>query len=423
MDTANAPVELLAPAGNFEKLETAIHFGADAVYLSGEEFSLRNFSGNFSLDGLHTAVRYAHRRGVRVYVACNIYSRNQEQAALNRYLQQLAAIGPDAVIVSDPAVFMAVRNIQPALPVHISTQANTTNYAAARFWRDLGAERIIAARELTLVEIEEIAACGDIAVEVFVHGAMCISYSGRCLLSNYLAQRDSNRGRCAQPCRWQYAVVEEKRPGQYLPLHEDERGTYIFNSRDLCMIDHIPALIESGIRALKIEGRMKGIHYVAATVKAYREAIDAYYRRPENYGVARDWRNLVDSVNQRGYCTGFYFGDPSQTSPNLELKRPSYEHRLVGRIVSVESAGIAILDVRNRLAGGEAVELLSPGQPIQKATIQGMTDLEGAALPVAHAGRQVRLTIGVPCGINDLIRRPDPSTRHRRRSSIGAGGQ
>ena len=413
MVTAKAPVELLAPAGNFEKLETAVHFGADAVYLSGEDFSLRNFSGNFSLDGLQAAVRYAHHRGVRVYVACNVYSRNQEQAALTRYLQQLAAIGPDGLIVSDPAVFMAVRNIQPALPVHISTQANTTNYAAARFWRDLGAERIIAARELTLAEIAEIAARADIAVEVFVHGAMCISYSGRCLLSNYLALRDSNRGRCAQPCRWRYAVVEEKRPGQYLPLHEDDRGTYIFNSRDLCMIDHIPALIESGIRSLKIEGRMKGIHYVAATVKAYREAIDAYYRQPDRYRVARDWWDLVDSVNQRGYCTGFYLGDPSQTSPNLELKCLSYEHRLVGRIVSVEGAGTIILDVRNRLASGDAVDILSPGRPIQGAAIQGMTDLDGTALPVAHAGRQVRLTLGVPCGINDLIRRQKPSTAPR----------
>jgi U32 family peptidase len=414
MDTANAPVELLAPAGNFEKLETAIHFGADAVYLSGKDFSLRNFSGNFSLDGLQAAIRYAHRRGVRVYVACNVYSRNHEQAPLRRYLQQLAAIGPDAVIVSDPAVFMAVRHFLPAVPVHISTQANTTNYAAARFWRDLGAERIIAARELTLLEIQEIAGRGDVAVEVFVHGAMCISYSGRCLLSSYLALRDSNRGRCAHPCRWNFAVGEEKRPGQYLPLHEDQRGTYIFNSRDLCMIDHIPALIEGGITALKIEGRMKGIHYVAATVKAYREAIDAYYRQPENYRVAPDWWNLLNSVNQRGYCTGFYFGDPSQTSPNLELKRPSYdEHRLVGRIVSVEGAGTTILDVRNRVATGEAVEVLSPGRPIQKTIIPSMTDHDAGVLPVAHAGQQVRLRLGVPCGINDLIRRQEPSIAPR----------
>jgi putative protease len=408
MISTNDRIELLAPAGNFEKLETAIHFGADAVYLSGKDFSLRNFSGNFSLEEIATVVQYAHRRGVRVYVACNVYSRNQEQAALQRFLHQLAPIGPDALIVADPAVFEAVRHILPAVPIHISTQANTTNYAAARFWRNLGAERIIAARELTLTEIKEIATRCGIAVETFVHGAMCISYSGRCLLSNYLALRDSNRGRCAHPCRWNYAVMEEKRPGQYLPLEEDARGTYIFNSRDLCMIDHIPALIESGISALKIEGRMKGIHYVAATVKAYREAIDAYYRQPDGYRVARDWWNLLDSVNQRGYCTGFYFGDPLQTSPNLELKRPTYEHRLVGRIVSTEEAGEVIVDVRNRLAAGDVIEILSPGRPIQKVSLQEMADLEGTGLQVAHAGNHVRLELGVPCGINDLIRRREP---------------
>ena len=342
-------------------------------------------------------------------MACNVYSRNHEQAALHHYLHQLAAIDPDAIIVADPAVFMAVRKILPAVPIHISTQSNTTNYAAARFWRDLGAARIIAARELTLSEIQEIAAQSDADVEAFVHGAMCISYSGRCLLSNYLALRDSNRGRCAHPCRWKYAVVEEKRPGQYLPLREDERGAYIFNSRDLCMIDHIPALIESGIAALKIEGRMKGIHYVAATVKAYREAIDAYYRQPEDYRVARDWWTGLESVNQRGYCTGFYFGDPSQTSPNLELRRLSYTHRLVGRIVSVESAGSVVVDVRNRLANGDDIEILSPGRPIQNVAIQEMTDLENTRQAVAHAGMRIRLPIKVPCGIHDVILRCEPS--------------
>jgi len=410
MDTAKKHVELLAPAGNFEKLETAIHYGADAVYLSGKDFSLRNFSGNFSVDEIEAAVGYAHERGVCVYVACNTYSRNQEQAALTRYLHQLAAIGPDAIIVADPAVLMAVRKMMPSIPIHISTQANTTNYAAARFWGDLGAERIIAARELTLLEIGEIAARREVAVEAFVHGAMCISYSGRCLLSSYLALRDSNRGRCAHPCRWNYALVEEKRPGQYLPLREDEHGTYIFNSRDLCMIEHIPALIESGIAALKIEGRMKGIHYVAVTVKAYREAIDAYYRRPQDYRVARDWWAALESVNQRGYCTGFYFGDPSQTSPNLELQQPSYAHRLVGRIVSAEDDGTFIVDVRNRLSTGDRIEVLSPGRPIQSDTLQNMTDLDGLRLPVAHAGRRVRLALRVPGGSMDIIRRRDPST-------------
>jgi putative protease len=400
-------VELLAPAGNFEKLETAVHFGADAVYLAGKQFSLRNFSGNFADDEMRDAVRLAHTHGVRVYVACNIYSRNHEQSALRAYLRQLADIGPDAIIVADPAVFLAAREILPDTSIHISTQSNTTNYATARFWRDQGADRIIAARELSLREIADITVKAGIAVEVFVHGAMCISYSGRCLLSNYLAQRDSNRGRCAHPCRWNYAVVEEKRPGQYLPLREDERGSYIFNSRDLCMIDHIPALIESGVTALKIEGRMKGIHYVAATVKAYREAIDTYYRHPERFQVDPDWLSTLDSVNQRGYCTGFYFGDPNQTQPNLELTRPHYAHRLVGKILSIPRAGIAVVDVRNRLATGDVVEILAPGRPVQNETIPAMTDLAGTPVAVAHAGMQVKVALRTPCGSHDLLRRRD----------------
>jgi len=402
-------IELLAPAGNLEKLETAVHFGADAVYLAGKDFSLRNLSGNFSLDEIDAAVRLAHNRGVRIYVACNVYSRNHEQAALRNYLRHLADIEPDAVIVADPAVFMAVREILPRVPIHISTQANTTNYAAARFWRDLGAERIIAARELTLAEIREVATQANIAVEAFVHGAMCISYSGRCLLSNYLALRDSNSGRCAQPCRWNYAVVEEKRPGQYLPLVEDSRGAYIFNSRDLCMIDHIPALIDSGLAALKIEGRMKGIHYVAATVKTYREAIDAYYHQPGRFRVHQDWLDTLDSVNQRGYCTGFYFGDPSQTRPNLDLIRPHYRHRLVGKVLETSDKGFVVTEIRNRLSIGDVVEIMSPDKPLRRATIATMSELEGGRVSVAHAGMRVRLSLGFACDANDLIRRLDPS--------------
>jgi U32 family peptidase len=409
MNPSQRQVELLAPAGNFEKLETAIHFGADAVYLSGKNFSLRNFSGNFSLDEIEAAITLGHARDVRIYIACNIYSRNHEQQNLRKYLTQLGKIGPDGIIVADPAIFMAARELMPKVPIHISTQTNTTNFATAQFWQNLGAERIIAARELSLLEIQEIATKGQLAVEAFVHGAMCISYSGRCLLSNFLANRDSNRGRCAQPCRWNYAVVEEKRPGQYLPVTEDERGSYIFNARDLCMIEHIPALIESGLTALKIEGRMKGIHYVAATVKAYRDAIDAYYRHPGAYSVRQDWVDTLDSVNQRGYCTGFYFGDPVQTQPNLELTRPAYEHRLVGKVISVSTAGTVVVDVRNRLATGETIEFLSPGRPVQHDKVSRMVDLSNKSVAVAHAGMQVAMDLKATCQPNDLIRRRDPS--------------
>ena len=408
MNRSQSKVELLAPAGNFEKLEIAIHFGADAVYLSGKDFSLRNFSGNFSLEEIEAAVALGRTHDVKIYIACNIYSRNHEQRNLREYLTQLSKIRPDGVIVADPAIFMAARELMPNIPIHISTQTNTTNYATAQFWQKLGADRIIAARELSLQEIQEIATQSQLAVEAFVHGAMCISYSGRCLLSNFMANRDSNRGRCAQPCRWNYAVVEEKRPGQYLPVHEDERGTYIFNSRDLCMIEHIPALIESGLTALKIEGRMKGIHYVASTVKAYREAIDAYYRHPDDYRVRQDWVDTLDSVNQRGYCTGFYFGDPTQTQPNLELTRPAYEHRLVGKVISVSTAGTAVVDVRNRLTTGEAIEFLSPGKPVQHDRVPRMVDLSKNPVAVAHAGMQVEMGLNAACRPNDLIRRRDP---------------
>lgn len=408
MNHAHRQVELLAPAGNYEKLETAIHFGADAVYLAGKNFSLRNFSGNFSLDEIKAAVSLGRTRNVRIYIACNIYSRNHEQQNLRQYLSQLGKIRPDGIIVADPAIFMAARELMPDVPIHISTQTNTTNFATARFWHQLGAERIIAARELSLQEIQEITANGQLEVEAFVHGAMCISYSGRCLLSSYLANRDSNRGRCAHPCRWNYAVVEEKRPGQYLPVSEDEHGTYIFNSRDLCMIEHVPALIESGLTALKIEGRMKGIHYVASTVKAYRDAIDAYYRQPDAYRVEQDWVDTLDSVNQRGYCTGFYFGDPVQTQPNLELTRQAYEHRLVGKVLAAPNTRTVVVDIRNRLATGETVEVLSPGRPVQHAEIPRMLDLGGGPVTVGHAGMQVEMDLNVRCRPNDLIRRRDP---------------
>lgn len=416
MTASMHPVELLAPAGNFEKLRTAIHFGADAVYLSGQDFSLRNFSGNFSNDELEAAVSLGRSHGVKIYIACNIYSRNHEQDALRHYLKRLGEIRPDALIVADPAIFMAARELAPDIPLHISTQTNTTNYATANFWHQLGADRIIAARELSLPEIKEITAKGRIAVEVFVHGAMCISYSGRCLLSSFLTGRDSNRGRCAHPCRWNYAVVEAKRPGQYMPVLEDARGTYIFNARDLCMIDHIPALIESGVTALKIEGRMKGINYVASTVKAYREAIDTYYRNPGSYVVKQDWTDLLDSVNQRGYCTGFYMGDPSQTEPNLALTRKAYEHRLVGKIVSVPAPGKVVVDIRNRLESGENVEILSPFQPTQRRVIAPMVNLDGEPIKVAHAGHQVQMELPGDWQPNDVIRRREAAStgpRHR----------
>jgi len=264
-------IELLAPAGSFEKLETAIHYGADAVYLSGQNFSLRNFAGNFSMDELYRAVCLARLKNVRVYLACNIYPRNFEEAAIVEYLHQIGDLRPDAIIIADPGILLEARRIIPHIPVHLSTQANTTSRLSARFWESLGVARINVARELSLREIKEIADATPIEIEAFVHGAMCISHSGRCLLSSFMAGRDGNRGMCAHPCRWNYFLVEETRPGQYMPVLEDARGTYIFNSKDLCMIDHVSEMIEAGITSFKIEGRLKGINYLATVVKTYRE--------------------------------------------------------------------------------------------------------------------------------------------------------
>ncbi|RLC30936.1 MAG: U32 family peptidase, partial [Deltaproteobacteria bacterium] len=355
--------ELLAPAGNFEKLEIAIHYGADAVYLAGKDFSLRNFSGNFTIEELYRAVELAHARHVKVYVACNIYSRNHEQQDVTCYLAQLADINPDAVIIADPGILMEARRVIPGIPVHMSTQANTTNYRSALFWKNLGARRINAARELTLDEIIEIASMGSIEVEAFVHGAMCISYSGRCLLSSFMENRDANRGMCCHPCRFNYAVMEAKRPGQYYPLAEDDRGSYVFNSHDLCMIGHIPEMVRAGIAAFKIEGRMKGINYLASTVKVYREAIDSFCNDPEGYATQPEWVSELNSISNRGYCTGFYFGDPRQVVPNY-LDTGNTAHTFLAKVTG-ESTGHAVsVQVRNKLFMGDRVEIIRPDGPV-----------------------------------------------------------
>ncbi|NMC75205.1 MAG: U32 family peptidase, partial [Geobacteraceae bacterium] len=277
--------ELLAPAGNREKLHVAVHYGADAVYLGGKEFSLRNLADNFSPEELSDAVSYAHDHGVKVYLATNIFPGNADLVEMRRYLEKVAEIPLDACIVADPGVLELVKEISPERPLHLSTQANTTNWLSARFWKRQGVTRVNLARELSLEEIREVKEKGGLEVEVFVHGAMCISYSGRCLLSSIMTGRDANRGECAQPCRWGYALVEEQRPGVYFPVMEDERGTFIFNARDLCLLEHLPELVESGVDSLKIEGRMKGIHYVASVVRVYREALDRYRDDPEGFRV------------------------------------------------------------------------------------------------------------------------------------------
>lgn len=403
----NRKIELLAPAGNFEKLEAAVHFGADAVYLGGRQFSLRNHSGNFTDAEIADAVAYAHAQGVRVYVACNVFARNNERDSIYTHLEEIAKAGADAVIVADPGIFMAAKAVLGSdVAIHVSTQANTTSLLSATFWAAQGARRINAARELSLSEIKAIAASVPIEVEAFVHGAMCVAYSGRCLLSHYLAGRDGNRGLCAHACRWRYFLVEEHRPGEYLPVSEDERGTYFFNARDLCMIDHIPAMIEAGIASLKIEGRMKGLNYLAATVKTYRLAIDACYENPAGYRVRKDWRREMESVNYRGYSTGFYMSDAESVRPVYTPAAEKSDHRFLGKICSrMENGGITV-DIKNRVMRGDAVEIIGPKGPPRKNRVLRVitdTDVDAAA---AQPNMKVSLVLEQPdaCMPGDILR-------------------
>lgn len=398
-------IELLAPAGNFEKLETAIHYGADAVYLGGRDFSLRNFSGNFTLEEMADAVTFAHQKSVKVYVACNIYPRTREADAIADFMVALGKIGPDAVIIADPGVLSMARNIIPDIPIHLSTQANTTSCEALLFWAVQGVTRINTARELSLSEIREMVGAAPLEIEAFVHGAMCISYSGRCLLSSFLAQRDANRGTCAHPCRWRYAVVEELRPGLYMPLAEDDRGSYIFNSRDLCMIDHIPEMIDAGITSLKIEGRMKGLHYLAVAVRTYCQAIDSYYAAPEAYTVSDDWRRALSGITQRGYCTGFYFGDPNQQLPDYYQHPPDDAPKFVGKIIKKTGPRQLTVGVRNKIHTGDAIDILTSAGPAESNRIVRIITETGEETPVAQPNDTVTLEIEWPsdCTLNDMI--------------------
>ena len=397
-------VELLAPAGNFEKLEIAIHYGADAVYLAGKEFSLRNFSQNFTPDELKHAVRYARKHHVKVYAACNVYPKNSEQKSIADYLHLLGEIGIDALIVADPGIVMTASKIIPQIPIHLSTQTNTTNLNSALFWQTLGIKRVNLARELSLKEIKDVALHCDLEIEAFVHGAMCIAYSGRCLLSSFMANRDSNRGMCAQSCRWKYAVVEELRPGEYIPIAEDNRGSYMFSSKDLCMIEHIPEIIESGIVSLKIEGRMRSINYLASTVKVYREAIDAYYEDPENHMAPKDWHNELNAVSNRSYSTGFYFDDPHQISPTYE-KLKNNGHKFIGKVIDKsKNYGIEI-DVRNKFFKGDTIQILARKDPVKNDRIHAIFDDRGQSMDFAQPGSKVFVAMENACCPNDLIRR------------------
>ncbi len=405
MDTSAAKPELLAPAGNFEKLEIAIHYGADAVYLAGKNFSLRNFSGNFNDDELEAAVRFAHQNGVKVYLACNIYSRTREEKELETFLEKAGQIAPDAVILSDPGIIRLARQILPQIDIHLSTQANTTNVSAARFWHELGIKRVNLARELSLEEIKTFTQQAPLETEVFIHGAMCISYSGRCLMSSFLSGRDSNRGLCSHPCRWRYSVVEELRPNEFHPVLEDQHGTYIFNSKDLCMIEHIPDLIRAGITSLKIEGRMKGINYLASVVKTYREAIDAFVKSPETYTVNPAWLEELFHVFHRDYCTGFFFNDPEEQRSNERNIHHGKIHSFIGKVLTVETPGQYRIGIRNTLHKTDTVEVVSPGRPPAASAVSGLWDETGTPIDSAHPNTVAVVKLEIPCQPNDIVRK------------------
>ena len=370
-------IELLAPAGDAERLRLAVLYGADAVYLAGTTFGMRSFAGNFEDDGaLEDAVRFAHGRGVRVHVTVNTMPRNDEVARLPAYLERLDSYGVDALIVADVGVLSLAKRYAPHAEKHISTQASIVNYQSANAWHELGADRVILARELTLEEIAEIRVKTppSLQIEVFAHGAMCVSYSGRCLLSNYMTGRDSNRGACAQPCRYEYALMEEKRPGEYFPVYEDEKGTYIMNSRDMCMIDHIPALMAAGVDSLKIEGRAKSAYYAAIVTGAYRHVIDDVCAGREIDPV---WRDEVEHVSHRHYSTGFFFGQPGQYT---ESSRYIRDWQICAVVLSCDEDGMATLSLRNKFARGAEVEIVGPDLRPFTMTVPLMEDGDGLPL-------------------------------------------
>ena len=373
-------IELLAPAGDMERLRMSLAYGADAVYLAGTDFGMRSFAGNFTPEELKQAVALCHSRGVAVHVTCNTMPRNGEIARMPEWLSYLQELGVDAAILADVGVLSLLKKHAPKLKAHISTQASVSNYQAAAAWHELGASRVILARELSLDEIREIRAKAprELELEAFVHGAMCVSYSGRCLLSNYMTGRDANRGACAQPCRYQYALVEEKRPGEHFPIGEDAGGAYILNSRDMCMIDHIPELIDAGLDSLKIEGRAKSAYYAAVVTGAYRHAIDAALAGQPLEPV---WRDEVEKVSHRPYSTGFYFGEPGQHTSHSRYVR---DWQIMAVVTSCTPDGTALCELRNKLSAGDELELVGPGLKPVPVTVEGLTDGDGLPIPEAR---------------------------------------
>ncbi|MGN1093255.1 MAG: U32 family peptidase [Monoglobaceae bacterium] len=384
--------ELLAPAGNLEKLKTALTYGADAVYIGGEEFSLRVAADNFTNDEIRQGVEFAKSRDKKVYLTANIIPHNNDIDEYEKFLREVKDIGIDAVILSDLGMFDITREIAPELDIHVSTQANNVNYRSARKWYEMGAKRVILAREMSLGEISEIRERTDsnLELEAFVHGAMCISYSGRCLLSNYMSGRDSNQGACAHPCRWKYYLMEEQRPGEYMPVYENERGTFIYNSKDLCMIEHIDKLVECGLSSFKIEGRVKSEFYVATVVAAYRQAIDSYIADPQNWRFKQEWYDELKKVSHRDYTTGFYFGKPGGSEQHYASSSYIRNYDMVGTVDDFDEKSMTAKVVqKNRFFVGDEVEFLCPDGSFFTQKINEIIDENGNSVEVANRPQSI----------------------------------
>ena len=400
--------ELLAPAGNMEKLRMALLYGADAVYLGGKMFGLRAFASNFSTDEMKEAVAFAHSLHKKVYVTVNIFAHNEDISALPEYLRSLQETGADALLISDLGVWSVARETVPAMPLHVSTQANTTNWAAVKAWENLGASRVVLARELSFAEMKEIRSKTEVELEAFVHGAMCISYSGRCWLSSYLTGRDGNRGACAQVCRWEFSLTEANRPGQRFDVAGDERGTYIMNSKDLCLLPYLPRLMEAGICSFKIEGRMKSAHYAASVASVYRRAIDACWADPEHYTVQPEWLEELEKVSHRSYTAGFALGKPDAAAQQYETSAYLQTHEFTGLVRNWHNGRLTV-EQRNNMKAGETLEVFCPDGSLQTLTLQEMRNADGEEITVApHAQMLFTCKAETEIPDNAILRRRIP---------------
>ena len=407
--------ELLIPAGSLDVLKTAVIYGADAVYLGGEAFGLRAKAKNFTNEEIMEGIKFAHDHGVKVYITANILAHNDDLAGVEEYFEELKTIRPDALIISDPGVFTIAKRVLPDMEIHISTQANNTNYGTYLFWHELGAKRVVSARELSLEELKKIRSHipSDMEIESFVHGAMCISYSGRCLLSNYFTGRDANRGACTHPCRWKYAVMEESRPGEYLPVYENERGTFIFNSKDLCMLEHIPDLLDAGIDSFKIEGRMKTALYVATVARTYRKAIDDCLESEEKYRANMDWYHReISRCTYRQFTTGFYYGKPNEESQIYDSNTYQSDAVYLGTVYETDHKGRARIEQRNKFCVGDVIEIMKPDGTNLLVPVKAIYDEEGNSVESApHPQQKLFVDLGGEAEVYDCLLYTSPSPR------------